>query len=53
MLQVFKTDLFNNSGNDKRFFGCCAEDTVLQEAVADSDFDVNEVNSVHTSGWSN
>ena len=28
------------------------EDIVLQEAVADSDFDVNEAISVHTSDWS-
>ena len=48
MLPVFETDLFNNSDNDKRFFGFCAEDIVLREAVEDSDFDVNEVSSVHT-----
>ena len=40
------------SDNDKRFYGLCAEDIVLQEVVADSDFDVNEVSSVHTSDWS-
>ena len=51
MWPVFKTDLFNDSDNE-RFFGFRAEDIVLHEAVADSDFDVNEVSSVHTSDWS-
>ena len=49
---VFKTDLFNDSDNDKRFFGFHAKDIVLQEVVADSDIDVNEVSSVHTSSIS-
>ena len=40
------------SDNDERFYGFRAEDVVLREAVADSDFDVNEVSSVHSSGWS-
>ena len=40
------------SDNDERFYGFCAEDIVLWEAVADSDLDVNEVSSVHTSDWS-
>ena len=48
-LPVFKTDLFNDSENDERFFGFRAEDIVFREAVADSDFDINEVSSV----WSN
>ena len=50
---VLKRDLFNNSDNIKRFFGFCAEDIVLREAVAGSDFDVHEVSSVHTLDWSN
>ena len=53
MLPIFKTDLFNDSDNDDRFFGFCAEDIVSREAVADLDFDVNEVSSVHSSVWSN
>ena len=40
------------SHNDERFYGFCAEDIVLREAVADSDFDVNKVSSVHSSDWS-
>ena len=40
------------SDNDERFYGFRAEDIVLREAVADSDFDVNEVSSVHSSDWS-
>ena len=52
-LPVFKTDLFNDSDNDKRFSGFHAEDIMLREAVADLEFDVNEVSSVHTSDWSN
>ena len=40
------------SDNNERFYGFRAEDIVLWEAVADSDFDVNEVSSVHTSDWS-
>ena len=48
MLPVFETGLFDDSDNDERFYGFHAEDTVLQEAVADSDFNVNEVSSVHT-----
>ena len=40
------------SDNNERFYGFRAEDIVLREAVADSDFDVNEVSSVHTSDWS-
>ena len=52
-LPVLKRDLFNDSDNDERFFGFCAADIVLRKAVADSDFDVNEVSSVHTSDWSN
>ena len=51
-LLVFKTDLLNNSDNVERFFGFRTENIVLQEAVADSNFDANEV-SVHTSYWSN
>ena len=37
----------------QRFFGFRAEYTVLQEAVVASDFDANEVSSVHTSDWTN
>ena len=40
------------SDNDEQFYGFCAEDIMLQEAVADSDFNVNEVSSVHTLDWS-
>ena len=40
------------SDSDERFYGFHAEDIVLREAVADSDYDVNEVSSVHTSDWS-
>ena len=40
------------SDNDERFYGFRAEDIVFQEAVTDSDFDVNEVSSVHSSDWS-
>ena len=40
------------SDNDERFYGFRAEDIVLRGAVADSDFDVNEVSSVHSSDWS-
>ena len=40
------------SDNDKWFYGFRAEDIVLREAAADSDFDVNEVNSVYLSDWS-
>ena len=40
------------SDNDERFYGFRTEDIVLREAVADSDFDVNEVSSVHSSDWS-
>ena len=47
-LLVFKTDLFNDSDDDERFFGFCAEDIVLQKAAADLDFDINEGSSVHT-----
>ena len=43
VLTVFKTDLFNDSDNSKRFFGFRAENIVLREAIADLDFDVNEV----------
>ena len=46
-------DLFTDSDNDERFFGFRAEDIVLPEAVADSDCNINEVSSVHTSDWSN
>ena len=53
MLPVFEMDLFNHLDNDERFFGFHAEDIVLQEAVADSDFDINEASSVHTSDWAN
>ena len=52
MFPVFETGLFNDSDNDERFYGFRAEDIVLREAVADSDSDVNEVSSVHTSDWS-
>ena len=51
-LLVFETGLFDDSDNDKQFYGLRAEDIVLQEAVADSDFAANEVSSVHTSDWS-
>ena len=51
-LPVFKAGLFDDSDNDERFYGFHGEDIVLREAVADSDFDVNEVGSVHTSDWS-
>ena len=51
-LPVFKMDLFNDSDNDERFFGVRTEDFVLREAVADSDFEVNEVSSVQTLDWS-
>ena len=37
--RFFKTDLFKDSDNDERYFGFRAQDIVLQEAVADSDFD--------------
>ena len=40
------------SDSDERFYGFRAEDIVLREAVADSDFNVNEVRSVHSSDWS-
>ena len=53
MLLVFETGLFDDSDNDERFYGFRAEDIVLREAVVDSDFDVYEVSSVHTLGWSN
>ena len=53
MLPVFKTYLFNHSDKDEQFSGFCVEDIMLREAVADSEFDVNEVSSVHTSDWSN
>ena len=52
-LPVFQTDLFNDSDNDEEFFGFRTKDIALPEAVADSDSDVNEVSSVHTSDWSN
>ena len=45
--------LFDDSDNDERFCGFHAEDIMLQEAVVDSDFDVNEGSRVHTSDWSN
>ena len=48
-LPVFETGLFDDSDNNEQFYGFRAEDIVLREAVADSDFDVNEVSSVHTS----
>ena len=53
VLLVFEMDIFNDSDNDERFLGFQVEDIVLREAVADSDFDVNEVSSVHTLDWSN
>ena len=53
MLPVFETGLFDDSDSYERFYGFRAEHIVLQEAVADSDFDINEVSSVHTSDWSN
>ena len=53
MLPVLETGLFDNSDNDECFYGFRAEDIVLWEAVADSNFDANEVSSVHTSDWSN
>ena len=40
------------SDKDERFYGFCAEDIVLREAVVDLDFDVNEVSSIHSSDWS-
>ena len=49
MFPVFETGLFDDSDSDEQFCGFRAEDTVLREAVVDSDFDVNEVSSVHTS----
>ena len=52
MVLVFETGQFDDSDNDERFYGFRAEDIVLRKAVADSDFDVNEVSSVHTSDWS-
>ena len=51
-LPVFETGLFNDSDKDERFYGFRAQDIVLREAVADSDFNVYEVSSVHTSDWS-
>ena len=45
-------DLFNDSDNDERFSGFRAEDIMPWEAVADLEFDANEVSSVHTSDWS-
>ena len=41
-LLVFKTGLFNDSDNSVPLLGFHAED-VLQEAVADSDFDIYEL----------
>ena len=46
--QVFLTI----SDNDEQFYGFHAEDIVLREAVADLDFNVTEVCSVHSSDWS-
>ena len=40
------------SDKDERCYGFCAEDIVLREAVADLDFDINEVSSVHSLDWS-
>ena len=45
--------LFDDSDNDEQFYGFHAEVIVLREAVIDSDFDINEVSSVHTLDWSN
>ena len=50
---VFKMDLFNDSDNEVWFSGFCTDDTMLREAVADSEFNVNEVSSVHIADWSN
>ena len=50
---AFKMDLFNDSDNDQRFSGFRTEHIMLWEAVADSEFNVNEVSSVHTSDWRN
>ena len=40
------------SDNNEQFYGFRPEDIGLREAVADSDFDINEVSRVHTSDWS-
>ena len=53
MLPVLKTELFNDSDDDNQFSGFRADDIVFRKAVADSDFNVNEVSSVHKSDWSN
>ena len=51
MLPTFKTDLFNDSGSDKRFYGFHAVDIVLREAVADLDIDVVKLAvSIHWTG---
>ena len=51
----FQDGCLQRSDNNERFFGFCAQDIVLQEAVADPDIDVSEVSSVqlHTLDWSN
>ena len=53
VLPVIKIDLFNDSDNNEWFSGVCAEDIMLRVTVAASEFDVDEVSSVHTSDWSN
>ena len=53
MCRRFSRWVSDDSDNDEQFCGFRTEDIVLQEAVADFDFDINEVSSVHTSDWSN
>ena len=53
MCHRFSRWVSDDSDNDEQFYGFRTEDIVLQEAVADFDFDINEVSSVHTSDWSN
>ena len=52
-MPVFEMGLFDDLDNDERFYGFRTEDIAIWEAVVDSDFDVNEAGSVHTSDWSN
>ena len=43
MLLVFKMDLFSDLDNDERFSDFSTEDIMLREAVADSEFNANEL----------
>ena len=49
-LPVFKTDLFNDSDDDKQFCGFHAEDNVLREAVADWTSTLMKVVSIRWTG---